>query len=96
VLRICAIMDELVPAESPHEALIRFVSDRPGHDARYAIDAKKLEEELGWKAKETFATGIQKTVRWYLENDWWWKPLRKDYTGTRLGLLNGCIEQAVA
>jgi len=92
---ICAIMDELHPAERPHEALIRFVTDRPGHDARYAIDATKLEEELGWKAKETFATGIQKTVRWYLENDWWWKPLRKDYAGTRLGLFDGNGEQAV-
>lgn len=56
--------------------LIAFVADRPGHDRRYAVDASKLETELGWKAQETFETGIRKTVQWYLDNDWWWKPLR--------------------
>lgn len=66
--------------------LITFVTDRPGHDARYAIDASKLESELGWQAQEDFETGIRKTVQWYLDNDWWWKPLRAArYAGERLG-----------
>ncbi|MGK2909638.1 MAG: dTDP-glucose 4,6-dehydratase [Sphingobium sp.] len=86
VRRICTVVDELVPTEAPREALIEYVTDRPGHDARYAIDATKLENELGWRAEETFESGIEKTVRWYLENDWWWKPLRERYDGQRLGL----------
>lgn len=65
-----------------------FCDDRPGHDQRYAIDATKLETELGWRARETFETGIEKTVRWYLNNAHWWKPLReKVYSGERLGLV---------
>ena len=87
VRRICAVLDELVPANRPREELIEFVTDRPGHDARYAIDATKLENELGWKAAETFDSGIEKTVRWYLDNEWWWRPLRERYSGQRLGLL---------
>lgn len=86
VRRICAVLDELVPANYPRELLIRFVTDRPGHDARYAIDATRLETELGWRAHETFDTGIAKTVRWYLDNAWWWQPLRERYDGERLGL----------
>lgn len=86
VRRICAVLDELVPANYPRESLIRFVTDRPGHDARYAIDATRLETELGWRAHETFDTGIAKTVRWYLDNAWWWQPLRERYDGERLGL----------
>ena len=86
VRRICAVLDELVPANRPREELIRFVTDRPGHDARYAIDASKLESELGWCAQETFETGIAKTVQWYLDNEWWWRPLRDRYDGARLGL----------
>jgi len=86
VRAICAVLDELAPAKTPREELIRFVADRPGHDARYAIDAGKLERELGWRARETFETGIAKTVRWYLDNDWWWQPLRARYDGERLGL----------
>ncbi|WCM25704.1 dTDP-glucose 4,6-dehydratase [Sphingomonas sp. QA11] len=86
VRRICAVLDDLVPTGAPHDRLITFVSDRPGHDARYAIDATRLESELGWKAQETFDTGIAKTVRWYLDNDWWWRPLRERYDGERLGL----------
>ena len=64
------------------------MTDRPGHDLRYAIDATKLEQELGWRAQENFDTGIEKTVRWYLDNEWWWRPLRdKVYAGERLGVL---------
>jgi dTDP-glucose 4,6-dehydratase len=70
---ICAILDELHPASpvTPHEQLITYVKDRPGHDRRYAIDARKIERELGWRPAETFDTGIRKTVRWYLgQQDW--------------------------
>lgn len=86
VRRICAVLDTLVPANRPREELIEFVTDRPGHDARYAIDATKLETELGWRAREDFDSGIEKTVRWYLDNEWWWRPLRERYAGERLGL----------
>ncbi|HKX77077.1 MAG TPA: dTDP-glucose 4,6-dehydratase [Novosphingobium sp.] len=86
VRRICAVLDELVPADAPREGLIEFVTDRPGHDARYAIDATRLETELGWRAQENFDSGIEKTVRWYLDNEWWWRPLRDRYDGQRLGL----------
>jgi dTDP-glucose 4,6-dehydratase len=87
VRRVCAVLDECSPADKPREGLIEFVTDRPGHDARYAIDATKLETELGWRAQENFDTGIEKTVRWYLDNEWWWQPLRERYAGERLGLL---------
>jgi dTDP-glucose 4,6-dehydratase len=88
VTRICAIMDKLRPTAKPHSQLIRYVTDRPGHDARYAIDATRLETELGWKAQENFESGIEKTVAWYLNNDWWWRPLRETvYSGERLGTL---------
>lgn len=86
VTRICEILDELRPSGTPRANLIEYVTDRPGHDARYAIDATKLEDELGWAARENFDTGIEKTVRWYLENEWWWGPLRARYDGERLGL----------
>ena len=72
VRTICALLDELRPdAAGPHERLINFVKDRPGHDRRYAIDARKIERELGWRPTETFATGIAKTVRWYLDHAEW-------------------------
>ena len=88
VERICDTLDRLRPAQSPRRDLIRFVPDRPGHDRRYAIDAGKLENELGWRAEEDFETGIEKTVRWYLDNPSWWQPLRdKVYSGQRLGLI---------
>ncbi|MGZ2503030.1 dTDP-glucose 4,6-dehydratase [Rhizobium leguminosarum] len=88
VERVCAIMDEIRPGTAPHSDLISYVTDRPGHDARYAIDATKLETELGWKALENFDSGIRKTVEWYLENAWWWQPLRERvYSGERLGVL---------
>jgi len=87
VRQICHALDALVPGNRPREELIEFVTDRPGHDARYAIDASKLEGELGWRARENFDTGIAKTVQWYLDNDWWWRPLRERYAGERLGLV---------
>ncbi|WP_431469974.1 dTDP-glucose 4,6-dehydratase [Sphingosinithalassobacter sp. LHW66-3] len=87
VERICDTLDALVPAETPRRELIRFVADRPGHDARYAIDAGKLEAELGWRAQETFETGLRKTVEWYLARRDWWEPIRHGvYGGERLGL----------
>jgi dTDP-glucose 4,6-dehydratase len=93
VRRICAILDDVISADEPHDRLITFVTDRPGHDHRYAIDASKLETELGWRAEETFDTGIEKTVRWYLANEWWWRPLReKVYSGERLGLAKVAAE----
>jgi dTDP-glucose 4,6-dehydratase len=88
VKQICAILDELRPNGASYADLINFVSDRPGHDARYAIDATKLETELGWKADENFESGIRKTIEWYLNNAWWWQPLRDGvYSGERLGVL---------
>jgi dTDP-glucose 4,6-dehydratase len=86
---ICALLDRLAPSSraSAHRDAIRFVTDRPGHDFRYAIDPTKIEREIGWRAQETFDTGLEKTVRWYLANDQWWRPLRKTrYDGERLGL----------
>jgi dTDP-glucose 4,6-dehydratase len=89
VERICAIMDGLRPLRAPHRQLIRFVEDRPGHDHRYAIDATRLETELGWRAQEDFESGIDKTVRWYLDNAAWWRGLRQRvYGGERLGLVD--------
>jgi dTDP-glucose 4,6-dehydratase len=89
VRNICEVLDRIVPANRPRHELISYVTDRPGHDARYAIDATKLEKELGWSARENFETGIEKTVHWYLENEWWWRPLRERYSGQRLGLIAG-------
>jgi dTDP-glucose 4,6-dehydratase len=87
VRKICQLLDRLIPASHSREALIQFVTDRPGHDVRYAIDASKLERELCWAAQENFESGIEKTVRWYLDNEWWWRPLRERYAGQRLGLV---------
>ena len=87
VKQICACLNELRASELRHERFITYVTDRPGHDQRYAIDASKLETDLGWRAHETFETGIKKTVRWYLEHTDWWEPLRNNvYRGERLGL----------
>ncbi len=71
VQAICTILDELHPSGAPHAQLITYVQDRPGHDQRYAIDAGKIERELGWKPQETFETGLRKTVEWYLSNTEW-------------------------
>lgn len=86
VRTICDYLDEVRPRETSHRDLITHVQDRPGHDRRYAIDATRLETELGWRALETFETGIIRTIDWYLANEWWWRPLReKVYAGERLG-----------
>jgi dTDP-glucose 4,6-dehydratase len=88
VTRICDVLDTLRPGPMPRRGLITFVPDRPGHDRRYAIDPGKIERELDWRAEKTFDEGIQATVEWYLENEWWWRPLREHvYPGARLGLL---------
>lgn len=90
VREVCELMDEMAPdgAGGPHERLISFVADRPGHDRRYAIDASKIRRELGWAPRETFKTGLRKTVRWYLDNAQWWKRIRSGlYRGERLGIL---------
>lgn len=86
---ICDILDELAPAQDDagsYRRLITFVQDRPGHDLRYAIDAAKIQRDLGWTPEETFETGIRKTVQWYLDNrDWWQRVLSGDYRLGRLG-----------
>jgi dTDP-glucose 4,6-dehydratase len=85
---ICDLLDKFSSAGTgPRRQLISFVADRPGHDRRYAIDASKLERELGWRAEETFESGIAKTVRWYLDNQPWWKSiLDRGYEAKRVGL----------
>ena len=88
VRTICALVDEMAPdaAIGPREGLITFVTDRPGHDARYAIDASKIKRDLGWTPRETFETGLRRTVRWYLDNPAWWQRIRSGvYQGERLG-----------
>jgi dTDP-glucose 4,6-dehydratase len=84
---ICAMLDGVKPRRrGKYRDLITFVADRPGHDRRYAIDASKIERELGWMPEESFETGLAKTVGWYLENRWWWEPIRSGrYAGERLG-----------
>jgi len=91
VRMVCALLDELRPSTHDgirkYEELITFVKDRPGHDVRYAIDASKIQRELGWVPQETFETGLRKTVEWYLANeDWWQSVLDGSYQGQRLGL----------
>jgi dTDP-glucose 4,6-dehydratase len=89
VRAICKLIDELAPSNSigPREQLITFVTDRPGHDARYAIDAAKIARELGWKPKHSFESGLRQTVQWYLDNTMWWERVRSGvYRGERLGI----------
>jgi dTDP-glucose 4,6-dehydratase len=86
---ICRLVDELRPDVTigSRESLIRFVPDRPGHDLRYAVDASKIRRELGWSPRETFESGLQKTVEWYLQNEDWWQRVQSGaYRGERLGL----------
>ena len=90
VKTICDLLDEISPSEkveSYHE-LITFVQDRPGHDFRYAIDSTKLQNRLGWTPKETFESGIKKTIQWYLDNKTWWQDIQNNtYQQERLGVL---------
>ena len=91
VKTLCRVLDEMVPNHpgdiKHYQDLITYVKDRPGHDVRYAIDATKIDKELGWKPDETFETGIRKTVEWYLNNkSWWQRVLDGSYQGERLGL----------
>ena len=86
---ICDLLDEMRPDRKigTHRSLIRFVTDRRGHDQRYAIDASRIRAELGWQPREAFETGLRKTVEWYLANADWWTPLRNEvYGGERIGL----------
>jgi dTDP-glucose 4,6-dehydratase len=87
---ICALMDELAPNAKigPRKSLIHFVADRPGHDLRYAIDSGKIASELGWEPRETFESGLRKTIEWYLANRAWWERIRSGvYRGERLGVV---------
>ena len=87
VRAICTLMDEMHPAGAPHADLITFVTDRPGHDARYAIEPARVREELGWRPSVTLEEGLRKTVRWYLDNEAWWRPLLARHgVGERLGV----------
>lgn len=89
VRQLCTLLDEMCPdpGHVRHDELLDFVADRPGHDLRYALDCGKIERELGWRPRETFDTGLRKTVAWYLENDAWWQSiLAETYSGERLGM----------
>ncbi|QPM90958.1 dTDP-glucose 4,6-dehydratase [Pseudooceanicola algae] len=87
VRMICSTLDGLRPAAAPYGDQIRFVTDRPGHDLRYAIDATRIREELGWQPSVTLTEGIGRTLRWYLENEDWWRALQvRDGVGVRLGV----------
>ena len=84
---ICDLVDEMAPKAGRRRDLVTFVQDRPGHDQRYAIDCAKIQRELGWQPKETFESGLRKTVRWYLDNRPWWEAIRAGtYQGQRLGI----------
>ncbi|WP_019962223.1 dTDP-glucose 4,6-dehydratase [Woodsholea maritima] len=86
VERICDTLDAKTPLNQARRELITFVSDRPGHDRRYAIDASKIKAELGWEPSVTFEEGLERTIDWYLANAWWWRPIREHrYSGQRLG-----------
>ncbi len=89
VKAICDLLDRMAPSRNgSRQRLIDFVEDRPGHDRRYAIDASKIERELGWRAAETFETGLEKTVKWYLDNRaWWQRIIKRGYNTKRLGLV---------
>lgn len=87
VRRVCDLVDAFRPAGTARRNLIRFVTDRPGHDVRYAMNIDKIERELGWRPCEDFDSGLSKTVAWYLDNPNWWEPIRAErYDGHRLGL----------
>lgn len=91
VRQLCALLDELAPRsdDKPYSGQIEFVTDRPGHDRRYAIDAAKIERELGWQPNESFESGLRKTLRWYLDNQEWCGLATTQYRGERLGVTSG-------
>jgi dTDP-glucose 4,6-dehydratase len=83
---ICDLLDQRLPSSRPRRELISFVTDRPGHDRRYAIDPSKIERDLGWRASRDFEDGLGETIDWFLANEWWWRPIRDGkYGGERLG-----------
>jgi dTDP-glucose 4,6-dehydratase len=87
VRQICNLLDEMVPEANSRHELVTFVADRPGHDARYAMDIKKIKDKLGWTPQATFTEGLRRTVAWYLDNSKWWQDVRSGrYAGERLGL----------
>jgi dTDP-glucose 4,6-dehydratase len=107
VTAVCALLDELVPESKfrPHKQLVKYVTDRPGHDRRYAIDARKLESELGWRAQESFETGLRKTVEWYLANAAWVEGvtsgayqqwMKENYAGREAGSSAADVEKRKA
>jgi dTDP-glucose 4,6-dehydratase len=107
VTAVCALLDELVPESKfrPHKQLVKYVTDRPGHDRRYAIDARKLESELGWRAQESFETGLKKTVEWYLANAAWVEGvtsgayqqwMKENYAGREAGSSAADVEKRKA
>jgi dTDP-glucose 4,6-dehydratase len=98
VRQICDTVDALRPGPQPRQSLIKFVTDRPGHDHRYAIDASKIKRELGWAPRESFESGLLRTVQWYIDNPDWWDRIRSGrYRGERLGTEivrePGCVVQ---
>ncbi|MBU2994001.1 dTDP-glucose 4,6-dehydratase [Octadecabacter sp. 1_MG-2023] len=94
VHRICALLDQRRPDHAPHADLITHVTDRPGHDARYAIDATRIHTELGWKPAVTLGEGLARTVDWYLENEDWWRPLQaRQGVGVRLGKTDAAVSK---
>jgi dTDP-glucose 4,6-dehydratase len=87
VRTICTLLDHMAPRATPYASLITFVTDRPGHDARYAIDPARIRQELGWRPSVTVEEGLRRTVRWYLDNESWWRPLlNRQGVGQRLGV----------
>jgi len=89
VKTICTILDKIIPRRNGnlYDELITYVKDRPGHDSRYAIDASKINNDLGWTPKESFESGIRKTIQWYLDNETWWRQIQdRTYNQERLGL----------
>ena len=89
VKTICEILDDKIPRENKetYKMLIQYVEDRPGHDFRYAINSDKIKKDLGWVPEESFKSGIEKTINWYLENSNWWEKIqKKTYNQNRLGL----------
>ena len=87
VTAVCDYLDQRVPRERSHREAISFVTDRPGHDFRYAIDPEKIEREIGWQPQHSFEAGLERTIEWYIANEAWWREIRsKRYDGERLGL----------